>query len=148
MYISESGIRLIKHYEALRLKSYQDSVGVWTIGWGHTPCQPNIIITQQVAEELLKTDLNRVCRAVQNLIRVPLTQGQFDALVSFTFNLGAGSLKGSTLRQRINRGDYTGASSEFKKWVYAGGRRLPGLQARRFDETVLFCSDLKSLPWG
>ncbi len=112
---SEKGIEFIKSYEALVLKAYDDSTGVWTIGYGHTAgVMPGMGIT------------------------VPLTQNMFDALVSFTFNLGAGALKRSTLLKKLNCGDITGAAGQFERFVYAGGKVMRGLVRRRAAEKEIF----------
>ena len=95
-------------------------------------------ISEAQAERLLMADLQGVEAAVRRLIRVPLTQNQFDALVSFTFNLGAGRLQASRLRMVINRGEYAAAPAEFRRWVVGGGRKLPGLVARRRAEIELY----------
>lgn len=142
MRISQKGVDLIKHYEGCRLKAYKDIVGVWTIGYGHTggDVHEGQVITQEEAEALLRLDLERFERGVQFQVTVPLTQNQFDALVSFSFNLGLGALKGSTLLKKLNAGDYAGAQREFLKWDMAGGKHVPGLQIRRTAESFLFGS--------
>lgn len=141
MKTGNNGLALIKHFEGLSLKAYKDVAGFWTIGYGHllkAPCPP---ITQEQADALLKLDLFKAEQAVSRLIAVPLSQGQFDALVSFTFNLGAARLKASTLRQKLNRGDYQGAALEIPKWRMAGGRVVAGLVRRRQAEKELYESD-------
>ncbi|MFC4728142.1 glycoside hydrolase family protein [Coralloluteibacterium thermophilus] len=140
MSISDAGIDLIKGFEGLRLTSYQDSAGVWTIGYGHTGPEvgPGQTITQAQAEALLRQDVGWAENAVRNNVQVPLGQGQFDALVSFTFNVGAGAFGGSTLLQKLNAGDYAGAQNEFGRWIHAGGQVLPGLVNRRAAEAELF----------
>ncbi|MFN7226455.1 MAG: lysozyme [Holosporales bacterium] len=95
-------------------------------------------ITAEQAEALLRQDVQTAEYAVLRLITVPLTDGQFDALVSFTFNLGAGALQRSTLRRKVNRGDHAAVPAEFRKWVWAGGRRLEGLVRRRGDEVAFY----------
>jgi lysozyme len=95
-------------------------------------------ITPEQAEALLRQDVQAAERAVLRLITVPLTDGQFDALVSFTFNLGAGALQRSTLRRKVNRGDHANVPAEFRKWVWAGGRKLEGLVKRREAELLLY----------
>jgi lysozyme len=138
--ISQAGLDLIKHFEGLRLKAYQDSVGVWTIGVGHTKdVRRGDIITEAQADAFLKEDVSDAEAAVRKYCPVT-TQGQFDALVSFTFNLGAGSLKDSTLRRKHNEGDYDGAANEFKRWVNAGRVKLNGLVRRRAAEAELYRS--------
>lgn len=134
---TQAGIDLIKHFEGCRLQAYQDSVGVWTIGYGSTAgVHAGQTVTATGAETLLKRDLTTAERSVLRLITVPLTDGQFGALVSFVFNLGGGKLQASTLRRKVNRGE--SAAGEFSKWVYAGGVRLPGLIKRRAAEAALF----------
>jgi lysozyme len=143
MKTSDRGIALIKKYEGLSLKPYQDAVGLWTIGYGHLILDHEKFydaLTEKQAEDLLKKDLIRTELAVDRLISVPLTQSQFDALVSFTFNLGAGALNRSTLRAKINRREYASAAAEFDKWVFAGGIKFKGLVARREAEKQLFLS--------
>ena len=139
MKISARGINLIKKFEGLRLAAYQDSVGVWTIGYGHTEgVKKGDKISAEQADALLMHDLAIFQRGVNRAVNVPLTQGQFDALVSFAFNLGVGALQGSTLLRKLNAG--SDASSEFERWVYAGGVQLAGLVRRRGAERELFVS--------
>lgn len=146
MQTSEKGIALIKEFEGCKLTAYQDSVGVWTIGYGWTqPVDGKLIhagmtIKQETAERLLKTGLVSYENDVSRLVKVGLTQGQFDALVSFTYNLGARSLSTSTLLRKLNAGDYAGAADEFLRWNKAGGKVLNGLTRRREAERALFLS--------
>ncbi len=141
MRISEKGIELIKSFEGLRLEAYLDSVAVPTIGYGHTRgVKLGQTITQEQADALLEEDIHEFELAIQRLVHVNLTQNQFDALVSFTFNLGIGSLKQSTLLKKLNAGDITGAANEFNRWVYAGGKKLTGLVKRRSAERLMFIS--------
>ncbi len=142
MKTSKTGQHLIEHFEGLRLKAYQDIVGVWTVGYGHTgkDVHPGMHIDQEYAEHLLRDDLMKSERAVNHYVTKPMTQGQFDALVSFTYNLGAGALHGSTLLKKMDRGDFTGAAGEFHKWCHAGGREIKGLVTRRAEEKELFTS--------
>ncbi|MEP8509667.1 MULTISPECIES: lysozyme [Enterobacter] len=146
MQTSEKGIALIKQYEGCKLTAYQDSVGVWTIGYGWTqpvdgkPIRAGMTIKQETAERLLKTGLVSYESDVSRLVKVSLTQGQFDALVSFTYNLGARSLSTSTLLRKLNAGDYAGAADEFLRWNKAGGKVLNGLTRRREAERALFLS--------
>ena len=141
MRISEKGIELIKSFEGLRLEAYLDSVAVPTIGYGHTRgVKLGQTITQEQADTLLEEDIHEFELAIQRLVHVNLTQNQFDALVSFTFNLGIGSLKQSTLLKKLNAGDITGAANEFNRWVYAGGKKLTGLVKRRSAERLMFIS--------
>lgn len=139
MKISNRGIDLIKQFEGLRLDAYQDSVGVWTIGYGHTQgVKAGDKITQEQADKLLMEDLAIFQRAVNKAVYIPLRQGQFDALVSFAFNLGVGNLLSSTLLRLLNSGQ--DPSAEFGKWVNAGGKKLAGLVRRREAERLLFVS--------
>lgn len=135
--ISPQGLEAIKRHEGVRLTAYPDpgSGGEpWTIGYGHTGgVKKGQTITQAEADAFLAEDIKRFEDAVNRL--APKTnQGQFDALVSFAFNLGEGNLAKSTLLKKHNAGDYAGAQAEFGKWVNASGRRLPGLVKRRADE--------------
>ncbi|WP_288791147.1 lysozyme [uncultured Enterobacter sp.] len=146
MQTSEKGIALIKQFEGCKLTAYQDSVGVWTIGYGWTqpvdgkPIRAGMTIKQETAERLLKTGLVSYESDVSRLVKVGLTQGQFDALMSFTYNLGARSLSTSTLLRKLNAGDYAGAADEFLRWNKAGGKVLNGLTRRREAERALFLS--------
>lgn len=142
MKISKKGLDLIKHFEGLELKAYKDSVGVVTIGYGSTGphVSMGMVITQDQAEALLKQDVSRFEKGVSDLVQVPLNQNQFDALVSFSFNLGLGNLKSSTLLRKLNSLDYSGAANEFTRWNKAGGVVLKGLTRRREAEKVLFLS--------
>jgi len=141
MILSNKGIELIKKFEGCRLKAYKCPAGVWTIGYGHTNnVRPDDVITQDEAEELLKRDLQVHEDNVKRLVKVPLTQGQFDALVSFEFNVGYGALANSTLLKVLNTGNYDAAAKQFKRWVYAGNKVLEGLVKRRIAETEMFLS--------
>lgn len=141
MKTSRKGIDIIKKWEGFMPAAYLCPANVWTIGYGHTGgVNPGDTISRVDAEYLLQTDLLKFEKQVLSLIIVPLRQEQFDALVSFTFNLGAGALQRSTLRMKLNRGDYNDAADEFLKWVWAGGRKLPGLLSRRIEERALFLS--------
>jgi len=139
MQTSPSGIALIKHFEGFAERAYLCPAGYPTIGYGHV-VRGNMPgeISEAYADRLLAEDLRSIEAAVRRLIRVPLSQNQFDVLVSFTFNLGAGRLQMSRLRMLINRGDYAAAAPEFLRWVYGGGRKLPGLVARRRAEAALW----------
>ena len=144
MRTSDNGINLIKGFEGFRSEPYQDSVGVWTIGYGHTHGRDtwpdSRPITDEEATIYLRGDLAVAEDAVNAYIIVPLNQNQFDALVSFTFNLGSENLRKSTLRRKLSYSDYTGAAEEFGKWIYAGGKILTGLVMRRAKEKELFLS--------
>ncbi|HCD3312149.1 MULTISPECIES: lysozyme [Enterobacter cloacae complex] len=146
MQISDKGLALIKQFEGCKLTAYRDSVGVWTIGYGWTqpvdgkPIRAGMTIKQETAERLLKTGLVSYESDVSRLVKVDLTQGQFDALVSFTYNLGARSLSTATLLRKLNASDYAGAADEFLRWNKAGGKVLNGLARRREAERALFLS--------
>ncbi|MBD1226229.1 lysozyme [Xenorhabdus griffiniae] len=144
MKISEDGINKLKNYEGLKLKAYPDPVTgaePWTIGYGHTKgVEPGQVITMQQAEEYLHQDLIPVYAAIQQLVKVPLTQGQFDALCSFIFNLGIGNFAHSTLLKKLNTGDYQSAAKEFVKWDHADGKAVAALRMRRESEQKTFLS--------
>jgi len=145
MQISDKGIALIKHHEGVRLKPYQDCVKLWTVGVGHLigdgkslPPEWNKVFTMEEVDGILRKDLARFEQGVSKFCPVPLTQGEFDALISFSFNLGLGVLQRSTLRQKIIRNDKKGAAEEFTKYIRAGGKIIKGLVTRRNDEKQLF----------
>jgi spore coat assembly protein SafA len=146
MSVSSAGLDLVKNAEGLSLTAYKDSGGVWTIGYGHTAgVKPGEKITPAQAQQYLKDDMATAENAVRNDVKVPLTQGQFDALVSLTYNVGAGALQSSTLLKKLNAGDYAGAQAQFGKWVYGQNSKgneviLPGLVTRRQNEADLFGS--------
>lgn len=145
MNVSETGIELIKKFEGCVLKAYKCPAGVWTIGYGHTSgVKEGQTITKAQAEELLKLDLKQFEIGVNNLVNVPLNQNQFDALVSFCYNLGAGNLKSSTLLKLLNKGNYIGAAEQFDRWIYARGKKLSGLVKRRSAEKELFLKTVDS----
>ena len=136
---SAAGVELIKQFEGLRLQSYQDSVGVWTIGYGHTlTAGPNQRISADEAHWLMIQDVIDHEVHIKRLVKVPLKQGEFDALSSWVFNLGGGSLASSTLLRKLNAGDYAGAASEFPRWNKAGGEVLAGLTRRRAAERKMY----------
>lgn len=142
-HVTGDGIRLVKHFESFSSVPYLCPAKIWTIGYGHTGAyvnQDTPPITLIQAEELLQHDLIRFEQAVLRLIARPLKDGQFDALVSFAFNLGAGALQRSTLRTKCNRGEDAEVPAEFMKWVWAGGKKLPGLVKRRRAESTLYRS--------
>jgi len=140
MKINKAGLDLIKQYEGLRLKSYRCAANVLTIGWGSTGThvKENMAITQEQAEQLLMKDLVRFEEGVDQLVTVSLTENQFAALVSFSFNVGLANLKSSTLLKLLNSGKYKEASLEFSKWNKAAGSVLAGLTKRREAEKALF----------
>ena len=145
MKISNKGLQLIRKYEGCKTTPYRCPAGLYTVGYGHVignglqlPDEWNRTFSLGEIDELLRTDLARFERGVSRYCPVYLTQSQFDALVSFSFNLGLGVLQRSTLRQKLNRGDYDGASKEFLKYTRAGGKVLKGLVRRRQAEYNLF----------
>lgn len=141
MRTSQAGINLIKSHEGLRTKAYMCPANVLTIGYGHTgTVYPDMVITHQEAEALLKKDLIRFEDAVNKYATVPLNQNQFDALVSFSFNVGINAFANSTLLRLLNIGNSFQAASQFGRWVRGGGQRLPGLVRRREEERRLFLS--------
>ncbi|HEY9815211.1 MAG TPA: lysozyme [Candidatus Obscuribacterales bacterium] len=136
---SQRGLELIMEFEGLELEAYQDSVGVWTIGYGHTRgVRPGDRITEEQARAFLKVDVMDAEKAINRLVEVDLNQNQFDALVAWTYNLGSGNLANSTLLKKINEGKFDEAQEEFDRWVYAGGRQLRGLVRRRDAEEALW----------
>jgi len=158
MNVSAKATEMIKHHEGVRYKPYQCPAKLWTIGVGHVlyPDQGKIPIDQRGSYQLrqednrsfskeevdaiLRDDLQRFERGVHTYCPVHLTQGMFDGLVSFAFNVGLGTLQRSTLRQKLLRGDKEGTAEELLKYCMAGGKVLKGLQKRRIDERALFLS--------
>lgn len=139
MQISQDGINLIKRFEGVRLKAYKCPAGVWTIGYGHTNnVRPDDVISEEEATELLRRDLIKFGGVINRSVTKTLNQAQFDACVSFVFNVGEGNFKKSTLLRKLNAGDYVGAANEFGKWVYSKGKKLNGLVSRRAAEKELF----------
>lgn len=138
--VSTDGLALTKSCEGCQLTAYQDPVGIWTIGYGHTgpDVYKGLVIAQDRADYLLELDLKSAAKTVCNLTTVKLTQNQIDALTDFVFNLGAEAFRTSTLLKCINAGDMDGAAKEFGKWNKAGGKVLPGLTKRRAAEAALF----------
>lgn len=158
MKVSAKAIEVIRHHEGVRSKPYRCPAKLWTIGVGHVlypdqgkiplaerdnyPLRPedNRSFTAQEIDGILRSDLARFEQGVSKLIIVPLTQGMFDGLVSFSFNVGLGTLQRSTLRAKLNRNDKEGAAEELLKYCMAGGKILKGLQNRRIDERAMFLS--------
>ena len=144
MVVSLFGIDLICGFEGLRLKAYDDGVGVWTIGFGTTIYPNGIrvkkgdICTEAQAKAYMAHDLKKFESAVNNAVTVPLNQNQFDALVSLAYNIGTNAFKNSTLVKKLNAGDIHGASDQFDVWVNAGGKRMQGLVNRRAKEKEVF----------
>lgn len=158
MKVSDKCIKMIMHHEGVRNKPYQCPALLWTVGVGHVidpshakltldgrkqvgiPAGWNRVLSNEEIMDILKKDLTRFEQGVSRLITVPLTQGQFDALVSFSFNVGLGNLQKSTIRMKVNRGDYEGGAEGLLDWTKAGGKVLKGLLNRRNDERALFLS--------
>lgn len=153
MKTSDQGLRLIKEFEGFRSKAYQDQAGVWTLGWGHTVgVREGDDTTVAVAEQWIRQDAEYAEQVVSASVTAPCTQNQFDALVSFVFNIGPGRfgvrsgfvvLKSggpSMLLKSLNDRRYDDASVEFDKWVFAGGKKSDGLIKRRAAERKLFDS--------
>ena len=142
MKTSPKGIALIKEFEGLRLKAYKCPGGVWTIGYGHTAgVKHGMVISERQAEEYLKADLIAFEKYLNGL-GLALDQNQFDALISFIYNVGTGNFTSSTLlrKVRVNPQDNS-IMDEFLSWVYSKGRVLPGLQRRRLAEMKLYFSN-------
>lgn len=142
---SGRGLKLIQKWEGLYLHAYQDSVGVWTIGWGTITSdvlgisvRSGMTITREEAENYLAIEIREKELAILKMVKVPLSQNQFDALVSFAYNLGIGTLKQSTLLKLLNRGNYGAVPTQLNRYVNAGGRRLRGLVNRRRDEVRMW----------
>jgi lysozyme len=137
---SRNGLALTEQYEGCRLTAYQDQVGVWTVGYGHTGADvtPGLTITQAEAEALLAKDVLAAARCVNTMVKLRLTQGEFDALVDFVFNLGPGNFLRSTLLTALNAGDLARAAAQFECWDRAGGVIVAGLLRRRQAELGLF----------
>ena len=139
MKISKEGIALIKKFEGLELEAYQDSVGVWTIGYGHTKdVEQGLTITEEEAETMLMIELEEYEGYIEKLVKVPLSQCQFDALVCWVYNLGPTNLSRSTLLTVLNQARFDDVPSEIKRWNKAGGEVLQGLVRRREAEAMLF----------
>lgn len=143
MQLSKQGLNFLANQEGFRSQAYICPAGKLTIGFGHivTPQEKAKFangITRVEAQQLLEGDIQRYVVAVNKLITHPLSQSQFDALVSFTYNVGITALTGSTLRRRLNEGKVAEAANEFGKWVNGDGKRLPGLVKRRFLEKQMY----------
>ena len=130
---------IIRQFEGCSLDAYQDPVGIWTIGWGSTlGVKRGDRITQEKADAMLLDEVHRFIDCIDKSVTVDLTVNQAAALVSFSYNVGCGAFKKSTLLRKLNAGDYTGAAREFDRWNKAGGRTLGGLTRRRAAERALF----------
>lgn len=141
MIYSKMGRALTERFEGCRLSSYQDQVGVWTIGYGHTRgVGPGMFCTVPQAEAWLVEDDTWASNAVNKDVNIVLTQGEFDALVDFTFNLGETSFYRSTLLKLVNGNNFAAAANEFARWDRAGGKIVAGLLRRRLAEKAEFVS--------
>ena len=139
MKCSQEGLALIKKFEGCRLKAYRCSANVLTIGYGHTGgVKEDDTITQPEADKLLENDIAKFEEYVSDNVIVELKQYQFDALVAWTFNLGVGNLRSSTMLKKLNESDYDSVPSEMKRWNKAAGKTLDGLIRRRKAEGLLF----------
>jgi len=137
---SAAGLAMTKSFEGLRLNAYQDVAGVWTIGYGSTipPVHPGETITQAEADARLMADMQVAVTVVNALVKVTITQGQFDGMVDFVYNEGQGHFASSTLLKLVNAGDFAGAAAQFLVWDEAGGQVEPGLLRRRQAEAAMF----------
>jgi lysozyme len=138
--LKASDLTITKQSEGCRLTAYQDSVGVWTIGWGHTgpEVHEGLVWTQAQADAQLLKDMAAAEANVRAVVEIPLTQDEFIALCDLAFNIGTSNLDGSTLLRLLNAGDIDGAIAQFSVWNEAGGRVLAGLVNRRTAEATLF----------
>lgn len=144
--ISNKGIGIIKQFEGCQLNAYQDAVGVWTIGYGHTKnVSEGDIISSAQAEALLVKELKEYENYVNDLVTVPLFDYQFDALVSWTYNLGPTNLKSSTMLKVLNEGKYNEVPDQMRRWNRAGGKVLEGLVIRRDYEAKLFAGEMNEI---
>ena len=146
MHISDEGFDLIKHFEGCELEAYKCAAGVWTIGYGHTKdVQEGDVWNKEKAEFMLWRELEDEYEVyVNDLVTVPINQSQFDALVSWVYNLGPANLKNSTMLKKLNAGEYEEVPSQMKKWNKANGKVLEGLIRRRAAESLLF----EGKEWG
>ena len=146
MNVSEQGLKLIRHHEGVRSRPYRCPAGLWTVGVGHLigdgkslPAEWDRVFTKEEIDGILKRDLRRFELGVHKMLpNMPLRQHEFDALVSFCFNLGLGCFQRSTVRQALLRDDKEAAMESLVKYCRAGGKVLKGLQTRRLDEKALF----------
>lgn len=137
--INAAGLALVRAYEGLRLEAYQDGGGVWTIGYGHTHgVKQGDTISAARAEHMLEADLMAAEAAVRRLVKVPLTDNQFSALVSFVFNVGDAQLAKSTLLRKLNDSGHGKVPACLKSWIFDNGKVQPGLVKRRAAEAALW----------
>jgi lysozyme len=146
MQVSENGVDLIKHFEGFQATAYLCPANVPTIGYGHTKSVMRSdvgkeTITETAAAEMLAEDLAEFAQQVEAAVKVPLNQDQFDALCSFTYNLGAQTLRSSTLLSRLNAGAYDAVPDQLMRWTHGGGQVLQGLVRRRTAEAKLWNSE-------
>ena len=148
MHMSQGGLdNLLKKFEGCKLKAYRCPANVCTIGYGHTSAAgapqvaDGMIITQADAEDILKRDIVKYEIAVMDLVKVKLTQNQFDVLVDFAYNAGVGNLKSSTMLKKVNAGDLDAVPAELMKWTKGGGKVLPGLVRRRQAASAWWSAD-------
>jgi len=145
MQMSFNGIQSLKTLEGFRKEAYKDTGGVWTIGYGTIrlngkPVEQGMVVSEKEAELALQEDLSWAQTAVNQLVRVPLKQTMFDALVSFVYNIGENAFSKSTLLRKLNNKDYVGAGNEFTRWVFDNGKEVKGLVSRRLVEQAMFNS--------
>jgi len=139
MNISQEGISLIKKFEGCELEAYKCAAGVWTIGYGHTKdVKEGEVITKEEAESMLVHELQEYCNDVDIAVKVDLKQNEFDALVSWTYNLGPTNLNSSTMLRVLNEGKHDDVPTQIKRWNKAGGEVLKGLVRRRNAEALMF----------
>ena len=139
MNIGQKGIDLIKHFEGCELNAYKCPAGVWTIGYGHIKgVSEGMSITQEQADQMLLDELKEYENYINELVTVNLSQNQFDALVSWVYNLGPANLSASTMLKVLNSGEYEDVPAQMKRWNKAGGKVLEGLIRRREAEACLF----------
>ena len=147
MNVSDKAIEMLCHHEGVRRKPYQDAIGLWTVGVGHLigdgktlPDDWNKVFTMEEVDEILRKDLARFEAGVERLCPSGLTGGRFDALVSFSFNVGLGCLQRSSIRMKHNRDEFESAADVFLLYTKAGGKVLKGLVTRRNDERAVYLS--------
>lgn len=140
--VNAAGLALIEQFEGCKLSAYRDTGGVWTIGYGHTHnVKPGDTCSRAQAEQWLGEDLASAENAVEHLIDTPLHDNEFAALVSFAYNVGFGAFAKSTLRTRLNRGDYACVPAFLKAWVFDNGKKIDGLVNRRAAEAALWSAE-------
>ncbi|MCK8779098.1 lysozyme [Rhizobium sp. NTR19] len=152
--INAAGLSLVKEFEGFEPRWYKDPVGIWTIGYGHTDAAGDpkyaatkgLVLTEAKATEILQNDLQKYADAVSKAVTVPLNDNQFDALVSWCYNVGPGAMASSTLVRKLNAGDYAAVPFELSKWNKAGGKVLRGLTRRRAAEGSLFTRKASPAP--